>query len=291
MSKELHDEFGSFSTWDEESFEDEVSAAIISLYETTITGQKRNHPSQRITDSILSLARTHGVYIPNGNRLIFEGIFDTGYQLPNIATLSLDATKSERNNEPNNISGYRNNVYVRKIDNLPRNYTRMGGGQLYMVAVMVAKAEGGMNGRVGYISIDKDGKGHPCDFRFGASSQSKIEHHCLEENVFHGLNTLNYWSDKINSWTIDAQESEARCIVGVDKEQVKSLLYARSLPLTATGRKRPILHLVASHQRRLKAGIDIQIDEFLRGVRKVEMNGTIFTVQAPDVISQRLKKS
>ena len=76
----------------------------------------------------------------------------------------------------------------------------------------------------------------------------------------------------------------------MDKEQIKSLLYARSLPVTATGRKRPILHLVAAHRRRIKEGVDIDIGEFLRGVKKVEMGGTVFTVAVSQQLIDRLKK-
>ena len=155
---------------------------------------------------------------------------------------------------------------------------------------MGAKVEGGVDGMVGYVTVDKEGNVHPVDFRIGTTSQSLGEPHVLEEMRFAATSTLNYEVDKYHVWSIEAQESDARCTVGVDKEQIKSLLYARSLPVTATGRKRPILHLVAAHRRRIKEGVDIDIGEFLRGVKKVEMGGTVFTVGAPQQLIDRLKK-
>ena len=68
------------------------------------------------------------------------------------------------------------------------------------------------------------------------------------------------------------------------KEEIKSLLYARSLPMTDTGRKRPILHLVEAHTRRLRNGTDINIDTFLRGTQIIDMYGTRFTVRPPEVL-------
>lgn len=276
------DDLGEYDEWTEEAFEEHVSSALISLYESRLTGQKKNHPSQRITDAMLQTVRKQGVYIPNGNRLIYGDFFDTLYPFPDKATLSID--RSDYKEKPNATirNAYRQNLYVERIEHLPKGYTRTGGGVLYRVVSMVAVKEGAVDGGLHYMSIDKEGKAHPCDVMIHNSSQLLYEPEHINNMVLSGLVTLNYWADKYNVWTIEAQESEARCLVGVDKEQVKSLLYARSLPLTTTGRKRPILHLVAAHRRRLKEGIEIEIDEFLRGVTKVEMNGTVFTVGAPE---------
>jgi len=55
---------------------------------------------------------------------------------------------------------------------------------------------------------------------------------------------------------------EAKAHLGCMREEIKSLLYARDLPMTSTGRKKPILHLVAAHKRRIKEGTDIDIVPF-----------------------------
>lgn len=94
--------------------------------------------------------------------------------------------------------------------------------------------------------------------------------------------TLQAQADRRFCWEIAADEGFAKASLGCTAEEVKSLLYARQLPVTATGRKRPILHLVAAHRRRMKEGIDVDIKPFLRGVAEVTMDGTQFKVRAPE---------
>jgi hypothetical protein len=90
-------------------------------------------------------------------------------------------------------------------------------------------------------------------------------------------------ADRRFCWEITADEGVGRgkASIGCTAEEVKSMLYARQLPITATGRKRPILHLVAAHRRRMNEGHDIDIEPFLRGVREVIMDGTKFSVRGP----------
>lgn len=75
------------------------------------------------------------------------------------------------------------------------------------------------------------------------------------------------------------------------REEIKSLLYARTLPMTATGRKRPVLHLVEAHKRRMRNGTDVDITSYLRGTQKIEMGGTLFTVKAPVVKKPELSEN
>ena len=58
--------------------------------------------------------------------------------------------------------------------------------------------------------------------------------------------------------------------------------------MTATGRKRPVLHLVEAHKRRMQNGTEIDVTSFLRGSMEVEMNGTLFKVHAPAIIKPTL---
>jgi len=53
------------------------------------------------------------------------------------------------------------------------------------------------------------------------------------------------------------------------------------LPLTVTGRKKPILHWVRAHQRRIKEGVDIDINKHLRGCCEFVMNDTKFCITLP----------
>ena len=69
--------------------------------------------------------------------------------------------------------------------------------------------------------------------------------------------------------------------LGVSVEHVKSLFYARQAPLTESGRRRPILHWVRAHQRRIAAGIDIDVRKHLRGIEAFEMDGFAFRITQP----------
>lgn len=86
-------------------------------------------------------------------------------------------------------------------------------------------------------------------------------------------------------WHVETEESvislPTPIKLGVDAEIVKSLFYARQAPLSESGRRRPILHWVRSHQRRLATGIDIDIEKHLRGVTEFEMDGFPFRIVQP----------
>lgn len=270
------------SIWDSELFEEEISATLISLYETKIVGAKKVHPHMRVTDGLLGIMRKQGIYIPERQRLIYGSHVDTMYALPEKASLSINPPRKELTSleKLTTLDGYRMNFYIERIQKLPpKGFSRLGGGVLYRIASVMALDKGGVEGTVSYVSVDKEGNVFACPLTWNGNSQVEVEPHVLEDQTMMAMCTLNYEQDKYNVWTIDAQEKDARCVVGVEPEQVKSLLYARSLPTTVTGRKRPILHLVAAHRRRLKEGIEIDITDFLRGVQKVEMNGTVFTVK------------
>lgn len=94
--------------------------------------------------------------------------------------------------------------------------------------------------------------------------------------------TANTIADRMCQWGIASSDSGVNVELQCYHDEIKSLLYARSLPMTSTGRKRPILHLVAAHRRRVKEGIEIDIEPFLRGVRKVDMGGAVFEVRSPE---------
>ena len=83
-------------------------------------------------------------------------------------------------------------------------------------------------------------------------------------------------------WVVEAFEDGVRSAFGVNQEQVKSLFYAASRPLTASGRRSAILHWIRSHLRRIKGGIEIKtIPKSLRGESNFAMSGTQFQITKP----------
>jgi hypothetical protein len=96
-----------------------------------------------------------------------------------------------------------------------------------------------------------------------------------------GSVALFYWCDRVNMFNVMAEEGEAKALFGIYESQIKSLFYARKLPMTITGRKKPILHWVKAHQRRIREGIEIDIKKYLRGESDFVMNGTRFHIVSP----------
>lgn len=105
-----------------------------------------------------------------------------------------------------------------------------------------------------------------------------------------GANILAYvvclHNDRRYFWDVTATEEfwdglPAKAHFSIDQEYVKSLFYARSVPITQTGRLRPILHWVRAHQRRIKDGIDIDIAKHLRGIDAFSMHGVNFSISQP----------
>ena len=107
-----------------------------------------------------------------------------------------------------------------------------------------------------------------------------------ETSISHASRVVGAIDDARHLWSSTAEESvlggtKTKIRMGMTIEQVKSIFYARSLPLTDTGRKRPILHLVSAHKRRIKEGIDVDINKHVRGLDVVSMHGMTFKIRPP----------
>lgn len=98
--------------------------------------------------------------------------------------------------------------------------------------------------------------------------------------------TASAYADRKHLWNVAVQMPVTEylsCVVvfGVHEDHIKSLLYARSTPITSSGRKRPIQHWVSSHDRRLEKGIDVKVKKHLRGITDFEMYGQNFKIMSP----------
>jgi len=107
----------------------------------------------------------------------------------------------------------------------------------------------------------------------------------IDANHYFG-GAISLLADRRYLWNIRTKEEThlgAQAIVnfGVEQDMVKSLVFARDNPLTATGRKRPILHWVKSHKRRIKENIKINIKKHLRGITEFKMGELLFTITKP----------
>lgn len=255
--------------WQQEEFEDHVAAMLVSLFETRISGRARNcrNKPARLTESHLIRARVIGPYIPGKDRRVWPNHFDLANdQLPSSACVSLAGETAEH---------YRHTALVERVRELPPGVGRLD-SPFFRVNYFMFRHKGPVEGFTAYFAVDPSGRIHmaPMDNYTWREEDS--------EAITVVAQVLQAEADRRFCWQIEAKEKIAHAFLGCQSEQVKSLLYARSLPLTVLGRKRPILHLVEAHRRRLRNGTDIDIADFLRGISEVEMGGTLFRVHAPE---------
>lgn len=279
--------------WQEEDFEDTVAAALIACFESKIRKQRSLPAECRLTKEHLMLARKHGPYIPSNSRVVIPAsseklMFDVeNDSLPDFGVLS-NKNPNTNSKDTKQYGGYFITHMFRKIDRLPRHWARAGGGTLYEMTVISAEDDG-VSGEKNYFSVGRDGEMFVCTWNNPnyLRTTEGIEQHWTMQ-LWHGLSGLILLADRRFCWTITAQENVARAHLGCMQEEVKSLLYARSLPMTATGRKRPILHLIEAHKRRMRNGTDIDVTAFLRGTQSVEIGGTEFKVNPPRTLQPKV---
>lgn len=263
--------------WEREEFEDLVSRALIACYEEklfTETPPRKGGsrwvlpPWRQGTMRDILTMRQVGPYIPPADREMVHGEY--WYDLDGLPKYASLATKQEHGDSLDGVSGdaYIEIYLAEKVDSYPSRCVMEPGRSIakYRVSCFYPKSSGGIEAYSQYIGITKSGR--IIGEKDGAGAIT-------------GNATLQFYADRKHLWNVAAREKDARALFGVHEEQIKSLFYARSLPLSKTGRRRPILHWVKAHQRRIEAGVDIDIKKHLRGIEGFEMNGTLFSIESP----------
>jgi hypothetical protein len=286
--------------WDAEDFEDTVAAALIGCFETNIrASQQKKIPKQwRITKADLELFRKVGPYIPANNRVVMTASDEwpaaldmTNDGIPSGGCIAIRRPKDYRPGAAA-VTGYIVMLHFREEKSLPIGWKRTSGGRLFSLRLLAPDTHG-IYGDIKYFNVDAAGNVAACDFN-GFPMPGKTLYQAdikLAANITQwAFNVMSWQNDRRFCWTISAQESTARAHLGCMQEEVKSLLYARSLPMTSTGRKRPILHLVEAHKRRMKNGTDVDVTAFLRGQQSVEIGGTLFSVNPPPTLRPEVSK-
>jgi hypothetical protein len=239
-----------------------------------------------------------GFYIPCTPRLVLGGQVDLKNDvLPAEAGLLLPKHQGA---DPQLVVGPYQFATVKREAKLPRGIAPIvNGGVHYSLFMMweqvCSRRERNMLGEKSkrfykeFVTVSKDGRVLPCPIE-GCARRYR------PESVFKVCGTLcniaaaaiNATSDARYLWMVETSETVVGkgCIrtplrLGVSPEHVKSLFYARSLPVTESGRKRPILHWVRAHLRRLEAGIDIDVRRHLRGIDRFDMGGLPFEITSP----------
>ncbi len=289
--------------WAEDDFEDTVTAALIACFETKVKKNRGAAPADRLTEERVAVLRAEGPYIASNSRLMEapEGDGNWHFDIVNdrLPVKGLHAFRPGGLVAETTPNAYLCAHYIRQVQALGRYWHKRKGGTLYEMLTMDAESDG-IHGERRFFTVTKQGEVVACiqqiaSIRGGAMYGEKVgtvgpEETWLRETGTWAAVALQLLADKRHCWTITAQEKAARAHLGCMMEEVKSLLYARSLPMTATGRKRPVLHLVEAHKRRMRSGTDVDVTAFLRGQQTVEIGGTVFKVNPPATLRPAVSK-
>ena len=264
--------------WTQDEFEMQIEDMLEAAYRTPVARKYTTMRARasRITPGIIEGIRTTGPHMPGKDRIVLPHTFGfdlTNDQLPDRACLSIPGQ-----DRYGRQIGYlrRMNGVISRRDLAALDVERMPDDMPWYRATYLMLSGRSLSGATVWCWIDADGK-----VRLTKSPGLDPATDNTAAVLDFICTTLQAQADRRFCWEIAADEGYGKVSLGCTSEEVKSLLYARQLPITATGRKRPILHLVAAHRRRVKEGIDIDIKPFLRGVSEVTMDGTRFKVLAP----------
>ena len=287
-------------TWDQETFEEYVETVLISSFERRLS-KNRHAPLNSLSDNDLNFYRQFPPYIPGLDREILNeleiDVINDGFNDKACLVLPGGFQGEETDDY---YKGYSSAVTIKRVDKIKgRHFIRTSAGRDYKMSIFTFK-NNSIKGYYSYITVDKNGSIYPFDeqvmngrgyspgFKREILSLLSIEPHIIRQRMSIFSYAMQFYSDKKFIWTITAREDNAAVEIGCSDNEVKSLLYARDTPLTKTGRKRPILHLVNSHHRRIKSGIEIDIKEYLRGISTVIIKNTEFTVKPPDIFLNKI---
>lgn len=285
LTEDTTDDVSSY--WGKDEFEDLVARAMIACYEQKLVLPEAVYepgyrmvpmPGVQPKPTDMNIIRKYGPYFSPGDRVYVEGCYWWDLDgLPQYAVSAMVDNKQYKKQRCEDLIGlgsYLDIYLVEKINKFPigvlmpplQRYIAK-----YRMAMMYAM-DNHIEGINTYFGIKNNGD---------VISQITDDHSGMFDNGVMCAAVLHAHADRRHLWNVMATESEAKAQFGVYEEQIKSLFYARSLPLTTTGRKRPILHWVNAHRRRMNAGIDIDIRKHLRGIEEFEMKGTNFCITRP----------
>jgi hypothetical protein len=287
--------------WETEEFEDLVARGLIAMYESKIKINKRSLPATRLNDELMHRIKRIGCYFPSNDRVMFIEQSDDGRAAKKQIIDSINDGRPDFclwSTRANNLweKGYLQTFYMEHIHSLPKPFKTDFPGKIYRVVALNFNEQ--VTGICDYVTINSKGEirsvyrpvnyHHPITGRTISIKdlpQSDTEN-AQDVITLWAAATLQIYQDRRFLWNVKAKEGIAKATFAVHPEQIKSLFYARDLPMTESGRKRPILHWVKSHQRRMKEGTDIDVEKYLRGTHEFVYNNTKFEITNP--IKKRL---
>lgn len=263
--------------WGSEEFENLVVTAIIAMYEKKSKRKMRN-PVYKVTDSDMVEIKRRGLFFSPPDRLI--AMEDDAPILYSGGITSIH----EMSDDADVINSYLDHVYFRRTQNRlkPEFIHPPCPGFVYDIFQGAFHQTDGLIITKNYVFHGTDGKIYPVYYR---NTQDFPFPKKVKENADLACDLLKisnlFLLDMQYLWNVEIHEEIGKSTFGIYEEQIKSLFYSRTLPLTSTGRKRPILHWCSAHRRRIKEGIEIDIEKYLRGITEFEMDGVKYKITTP----------
>ena len=299
--------------WETDEFEDLVTRSLIGMYESKIKKNK-GEKSCQFTPEMLQRIRMLGCYFPSNDRIISISQNDNG-QAAAIQEFQIECDGrpyqgivcsnpsngcDANDQESMRFGSYLEITYFERLKEFPKpNKCDVNGRKYRLINIWYRNDR--IEGICNYFVMTPDGKivssyrivqdydpiTGRCNFLRKDEAWLKArdttgDYWGCEDKVSLLANvTLQFYQDRKYLWNVLAKEGIAKATFAVHPEQVKSLFYSRELPMTDSGRKRPILHWVKAHQRRMKEGIEFDVKDHLRGTSEFVYNGTKFEIINP----------
>jgi hypothetical protein len=235
--------------------------------------------SARVSQKEWDRIRQFGIYFPSGKGLIKFGEIDGEFQQRGSMGFFVDLKKDNPDKMPSTI----NMAYAERAP-LPKSVRRTHAGIPYYGVRITLDERDRLILCKEWATIDPHTK-EPHNVittindygeRFVGTTREVPSNYNLVPVI------LNTYAQRKDGWIVEASANGRwRCHFGVYEEQIQSLLYSRTQPLTGAGKRRPILHWVEAHQRRMKNGTTVDIPKHLRGVNKFLMGDMQFSITEP----------
>jgi hypothetical protein len=307
MSENIH--------WEKEEFEDLVARSLIAMYETKLRKHKGALKCLRLTPEILYKVRSVGCYFPPNDRILIINENEDG-SASRLQEIDIDNDgrpkyaimchaiddKDVKNSDSMRKNCYLEITFLENIPGLPNPIKSFHSGKAYRTTKIWMR-DNHLEGVNQFNVINNEGKIYGTywtrEIHCPISGKITKEHvspetvqnleerkNCEDFTTLDAYAAITSYQDRKYLWNVQANEGIAKAKFGVYPEEIKSLFYARELPMTETGRKRPILHWVKAHQRRMKLGIEIDIEKHLRGINEFVYQGTKFIITRPIKIAK-----
>lgn len=256
-----------------EELTNKIYEAYLSMIVKRWSAQERTKQEFHVSD--IGLVYAIGPYIPCVKRVSYTRSIDIDVDgFPGIQVTAMTL--------PGDFA-----VNIIRPFDAPREVCFVGGKvKTYKYITMFKSEDDEMESLVLFFGINKKGYIIAPVEKLMRSRRPWMTHGATQ--LFPALD-INSHFDSRNLWLANTFEdvgygegNPLRFRLGLSKEHIKSLFYARTLPVTETGRKRPILHWVRAHARRIKEGIDIDVTAHLRGITQFDMDGLNFEITQPD---------